>query len=161
MLSWVESLGPTWRTRSHSLMSAATKTRGLPAKLVKKVTFVTVRTASPHPDRDFTAQNAGLLSFRCAVWISSKIGIRYQCPKVLHFLVHKYVHPADNGVKLTREFQPTNWVPEFERARGRNYHLDGPIYRRTAEEKKLNEIVREDVFRSAGLWAGIGPGNRK
>jgi hypothetical protein len=29
-----------------------------------------------------------------------------------------------------------------------------------AEEKKLNEIAREDVFRSAGLWAGIGPGNR-
>jgi hypothetical protein len=80
---------------------------------------------------------------------------------VLHFLVHKYVHPADNGVKLTREFQHKIWFLSLREPGAGIYHLDGPIYRRTAEEKKLNEIVREDVFRSAGLWAGIGPGNRK
>jgi hypothetical protein len=85
---------------------------------------------------------------------------------VLYFLVHKYVQAANNGVKLTREFQhkigSRGLREAFERKPGAGiYHLDGPIYRRTAEEKKLNEIVREDVFRSAGLWAGIGPGNRK
>src|SRR5207253_4188949 len=120
-----------------------------------------VRITSPRPDRYFIGENVSLLTFRFPVWISSKIGICYRCPNVLYFLVHKYVQPTDNGVKLTREFQPQNLVPGFERAGGRNYYLDGPIYRRTAEEKKLNEIVREDVFRSAGLWAGIGPGNRK
>jgi hypothetical protein len=39
-------------------------------------------------------------------------------------------------------------------------HLDGPINDEEAEEKKLNEIVTEDVFRGVGLWAGNGPGNR-
>jgi hypothetical protein len=47
-----------------------------------------------------------------------------------------------------------------ERPGDLNYHLDGPINDEEAEEKKLNEIVREDVFRGAGLRAGIGPGNR-
>jgi hypothetical protein len=46
----------------------------------------------------------------------------------------------------------TRGDPEF-------YQLDGPITEE-AEEKKLNEMVREDVFRSAGLGAGIGPGER-
>jgi hypothetical protein len=79
----------------------------------------------------------------------------------VHFLVHKYVQEADYGVKLTREFQPQIGFLGLREPGAGIYHLDGPIYRRTAEEKKLNEIVREDVFRSAGLWAGIGPGNRK
>jgi hypothetical protein len=89
----------------------------------------------------------------------------------LALLPHKNMYNPGYCVKIDAQVLP--WIQSFSagalvshkfnaslRRMIRGFiNLDGPRNEQ-AEEKKLNEIVREDVFRSAGLWAGVGPGNR-
>src|SRR6478672_5484493 len=76
-------------------------------------------------------------------------------PKVLYFLVHKYVQVSNYGVKLTREFQPQFWFLSCE-SRGPYYHLDGPTM--TRKQRRISSMRLLEKMCFVVLASGLAMG---
>src|SRR6476646_9874639 len=76
-------------------------------------------------------------------------------PKVLYFLVHKYVQVSNYGVKLTREFQPQFWFLSCE-SRGPYYYLDGPTM--TKKQRRISSMRLLEKMCFVVLASGLAMG---